>query len=129
MNPMLVAIPVFMSTILLEAWIAHRRGVAVYDIPDALTSLHFGVLSQVWGAFTALLSFGMYVLVHDHLRLFTLPLESPWVWVGALLFYDFCYYWAHRAGHEMNLFWASHQVHHSSEYYNPGAVDRQRQKP
>ena len=125
MNPMLVAIPVFMSTILLEAWVAHRRGMAVYNIPDALTSLHFGVLSQVWGAFTALLSFGMYVLVHDHLRFFTLPLASPWVWVGALLFYDFCYYWAHRAGHEVNLFWASHQVHHSSEYYNLSTALRQ----
>jgi hypothetical protein len=40
MNPIVYAIPVFMLTILLEAWVARRRGVAVYDIPDAITSLH-----------------------------------------------------------------------------------------
>ena len=54
MNPIIFAIPVFMLTILLEAWVAHRRGLAVYDIPDAVTSLHHGVLSQLTGAFTKL---------------------------------------------------------------------------
>jgi alkylglycerol monooxygenase len=125
MDPMLIAIPVFMLTILVEAWVAHRRGAATYDIPDALTSLHFGVLSQVWGAFTVLLSFGIYVLAYEHLRLLSLPADQAWVWVFALLCYDFCYYWAHRAGHEVNLFWASHQVHHSSEHYNLTTALRQ----
>ena len=60
MNPILYAIPVFLVTILLEAWVARRRGIATYDIPDALTSLHFGVLSQVWGAFTAFIFIGMW---------------------------------------------------------------------
>ena len=32
MNPIVYAIPVFMLTILLEAWVARRRGVAVYDL-------------------------------------------------------------------------------------------------
>ena len=35
-----------------------------------------------------------------------------------LLFYDFCYYWLHRAGHRVALFWAAHVVHHQSEDYN-----------
>ncbi len=38
-----------MLTILLEAWIAHRRGLAAYDTADALTSLHLGMVSQVVG--------------------------------------------------------------------------------
>ncbi|ROT80721.1 putative alkylglycerol monooxygenase-like [Penaeus vannamei] len=29
----------------------------------------------------------------------------------------FVYYWVHRANHEINLLWAAHQVHHSSEDY------------
>lgn len=36
MNPILFAIPVFLLTIVLEAWWARRRGLAVYDIPDAV---------------------------------------------------------------------------------------------
>ena len=31
---------------------------------------------------------------------FALPANSVWVWISALLLYDFCYYWLHRAGHE-----------------------------
>jgi hypothetical protein len=55
--------------------------------------------------------------VYQHWR-FTLPDNSLWVWLGALLAYDFCYYWAHRMGHEVSVLWAAHEVHHSSEYYN-----------
>jgi alkylglycerol monooxygenase len=125
MNPIAFAIPVFMATILLEAAVARRRGIPAYRVPDALTSLHYGVVSQVVIAFTYLFTFGYYVLAYEHLRLFSLPRNEPWVWVLALLVYDFCYYWAHRAGHEVNLLWASHQVHHSSEYFNLTTALRQ----
>ena len=125
MNPIAWAIPVFMATILAEAWVAHRRGLAAYSTADAVTSLHYGVLSQVAVAFTRLLTFGIYVFAWEQLRLFPLPADSVLVWVFALLFYDFCYYWAHRAGHEVNLLWAAHQVHHSSERYNLTTALRQ----
>ena len=50
------------------------------------------------------------------------PLRIPsgawWAWV--LLFFadDFAFYWYHRVSHEVRVFWASHVVHHSSEYFN-----------
>ena len=125
MNPIVYAIPVFMLTILAEAWVAYRRGIATYDIPDALTSLNFGILSQVSGVFVRVFTFGIYVWVFEHWRLATLPADSLWVWLGALLAYDFIYYWVHRFGHEVNLLWASHQVHHSSEYFNLSTALRQ----
>ena len=37
---------------------------------------------------------------------------SLWVWVFAFVLYDFCYYWNHRLGHERNVLWAAHAVHH-----------------
>ncbi|NDD75452.1 MAG: sterol desaturase family protein, partial [Gammaproteobacteria bacterium] len=125
MNPIVYAIPVFMLTILAEAWIAQRRDIRAYDIADAITSLHFGVLSQVSSAFTKVFAFGIYVWVFESARLFTLPSDEVWVWVAALVAYDFLYYWVHRAGHEVNLVWASHQVHHSSEWYNLSTALRQ----
>lgn len=125
MNPIVYAIPVFMLTILAEAWVAHRRGIATYDIPDALTSLNFGILSQVAGVFVRVFTFGIYVWVFEHWRLATLPENSLWVWIIALLAYDFIYYWVHRFGHEVNLMWAAHQVHHSSEYFNLSTALRQ----
>jgi len=124
-NPIVYAIPVFMLSILLEAWVARRRAVATYDIPDALTSLNFGILSQVSGVFVRVITFGIYVWVFENLRLATLPADAWWVWLGALITYDFLYYWVHRCGHEVNLMWAAHQVHHSSEYFNLSTALRQ----
>jgi hypothetical protein len=45
--------------------------------------------------------------------------------VLAFFMYDFFYYWAHRSGHEVNLLWAAHVVHHSSEDYNLSTALRQ----
>ncbi len=38
---------------------------------------------------------------------------------------DFFYYWNHRKGHEINLLWAAHSVHHQSEEYNLTTALRQ----
>ncbi|MDB5935522.1 MAG: fatty acid hydroxylase [Massilia sp.] len=125
MNPIVFAIPVFLVTILIEAWIARRRKLQVYDIADAVTSLHLGVLSQVTGLLVRVVAFGIYVAVYERYRATTLPAGSPWVWAGALLAYDFCYYWLHRMGHEVAVLWAAHVVHHTSEYYNLSTALRQ----
>jgi sterol desaturase/sphingolipid hydroxylase (fatty acid hydroxylase superfamily) len=114
-----------MLTIVFEAWLAHRRGLAAYDTADALTSLHLGVMSQVVGLFVKLAMLGIYTAVYESVRFITLPANSVLVWVGALLAYDFCYYWAHRMGHEVGVMWAAHVVHHSSEYYNLSTALRQ----
>ena len=42
-----------------------------------------------------------------------------------MLLYDFLYYWLHRAGHEVNILWAAHVVHHQSEDYNLSTALRQ----
>lgn len=125
MNPIIYAIPVFLLTIVLEAWIAHRRGLAVYDISDAVTSLHHGVLSQLIGAFTKVFNLGLYVAIFEAYRMTEWSTNNIGLWVLALVLYDLCYYWAHRLGHEVNFFWASHVVHHSSEYYNLSTALRQ----
>jgi alkylglycerol monooxygenase len=39
--------------------------------------------------------------------------------------FDFLFYWAHRWGHEINLFWAAHSVHHQSQDYNLSVALRQ----
>lgn len=54
-----------------------------------------------------------------------MPADSVWVWLSALVLYDFCYYWAHRCGHEIGLFWAAHVVHHQSEAFNLSTALRQ----
>lgn len=125
MNPIVYAIPVFMLTIVLEAWIARRRAIPTYDIPDALTSLHLGVLSQLASAFSRVFTLGLYIAVWDQFRTFELSASNPLVWVFALFAYDLAYYWYHRMSHEVALFWGGHVVHHSSEYFNLSTALRQ----
>jgi sterol desaturase/sphingolipid hydroxylase (fatty acid hydroxylase superfamily) len=120
-----LATPVFLVLIALEFAVGWARGRNTYRLADTLTSIGLGVMSQVTGVFGRLLRIGLYVLVFEHVALFQLPVDSLAVWLGALLAYDFCYYWHHRASHRVALFWAAHVVHHQSEDYNLGTALRQ----
>ena len=122
---MLFAIPGFfllMALELLAAWFMKRR---VYRLNDAINSIGLGVLSQVVGVFAKVLTIGIYAWVVQRVALFALPMDSAWTWISALVLYDFCYYWLHRMGHEVNVLWAAHVVHHQSERYNLSTALRQ----
>ncbi|XP_037789390.1 alkylglycerol monooxygenase-like [Penaeus monodon] len=89
---------------------------------EVLTSLAIGLLHET----TVFISEGAILLGYEWLyqyRVLDLPWDSLYTWWAAFFFVDFCYYWVHRANHEVNLLWAAHQVHHSSEdYILPTAV-------
>ena len=120
-----LATPVFLLLIALEYAVGVARGRNTYRLNDTLNSVGLGVMSQVTGVFGKLLRIGMYTLVFEHVAITRLPADALWVWLFALLFYDFCYYWLHRAGHRVALMWAAHAVHHQSEDYNLGTALRQ----
>jgi sterol desaturase/sphingolipid hydroxylase (fatty acid hydroxylase superfamily)/uncharacterized membrane protein len=120
-----LAMPVFLALIALEFWVGLRRGRNTYRLNDALASMGLGVMSQVTGLFGRLLRIGLYTLAFEYVALWQLPSNALWVWVLALVFYDFCYYWLHRAGHRVAVLWAAHAVHHQSEDYNLSTALRQ----
>ena len=120
-----LAMPVFLLAIAVEFAIGWARGRNTYRLNDALGSLGLGVMSQVADAFGTLFKVAMYTWVFQHVALFQLSASSAWVWIGALLGYDFCYYWLHRAGHRVGVLWAAHVVHHQSEDYNLSTALRQ----
>jgi sterol desaturase/sphingolipid hydroxylase (fatty acid hydroxylase superfamily) len=90
-----------------------------------MNSIGLGIMSQVTGAFTKLFAVGVYTMVYQQTALFEMSEKSLWVWVVGLVLYDLCYYWHHRLGHEVALFWAAHVVHHQSEDYNLSTALRQ----
>ena len=119
------ATPVFFLLIALELLVARARGMSgAYRLNDAINSLSLGVMSQVVGLFVRVFNYGVYALVFEHVALGTWP-DAWWAWVLAIVFYDFCYYWNHRLGHESAVFWASHVVHHQSQRYNLSTALRQ----
>ncbi|HET8747126.1 MAG TPA: lysoplasmalogenase family protein [Ramlibacter sp.] len=122
-----LATPVFLLLIAVEyAW-GRLRGRDTYRLNDAINSISLGMLSQVSAVLTRLFRIGIYTAVFSHAALVRDDAfwTSPFGWLLALVFYDFCYYWLHRAGHEVAVFWAAHVVHHQSQDYNLSTALRQ----
>ena len=120
-----LATPVFLLMIAIELAVGLARRRNTYRLNDAFNSIGLGIMSQVTGIYGKLLRVGIYTLAFDHVALIRLPADAWWVWLFALVFYDFCYYWYHRAGHRVALLWAAHAVHHQSEDYNLSTALRQ----
>jgi len=125
MDFILYAVPFFFALIALELLADRRRGVSNYRVADAINSISTGVLSTTTGLLTKGIGLVTYAFAFKHLALFELSADSVWTWVFAFVFYDFCYYWLHRLGHERNILWAAHSVHHQSEDYNLSTALRQ----
>lgn len=120
------ATPFFISLILLEivvSWIL--RGKPPSRLDDFLTSLSAGVASRLPHLFFRSIEVTSYIYIWENYRLSELPWDCPWTWYLTFLGVDFGYYWFHRMSHEVNIIWAAHQVHHSSEDYNLSTALRQ----
>ena len=125
------AIPVFLGLLLLEA-VSYRflpdeleRG---YEMRDTATSLTMGVGSLVVGAPWKLVVLVVYAGLHQ-LAPWQLPMSAWWAWGLLLVADDLAYYWFHRLHHEVRVLWASHVVHHSSQFYNLSTALRQSWTP
>jgi sterol desaturase/sphingolipid hydroxylase (fatty acid hydroxylase superfamily)/uncharacterized membrane protein YhhN len=130
------ATPVFLLMIAAEfAWsrraTARVPGARAFRLNDLINSISLGIISQLSGVLTKLLSIGIYTVVFSAVAMY--PHMEFWsTWYGvvlALIFYDLCYYWLHRAGHVVSLFWAAHVVHHQSQHYNLSTALRQTSTP
>ncbi|RYY40576.1 MAG: sterol desaturase family protein [Chitinophagaceae bacterium] len=118
------AIPFFVLLLSIEAWLSAREQRDLYEARDTWSSLALGIGNVITGFFTKALVFGLFTFLYQ-LRLFDLSASNWWYWLLLFLADDFSYYWFHRTAHNVNWFWASHVVHHSSERYNLAAALRQ----
>jgi alkylglycerol monooxygenase len=119
------ATPAFFALIALEILVSWRRRRAQYRLSDAINSIALGQLSTYAGVFGRVIGFVMYMAVYEHYRLLAISDTSLPAWIAGLLLYDFLYYWYHRLGHEVNVLWAAHVVHHQSEEFNLSTALRQ----
>ena len=125
MKLILYAVPFFFVLIAVELLADRWRGMRTYRLADTISSLSTGVLSTTTGLLTKGVGLVTYALALKYLAIIELPEDRLWVWLFAFVFYDFCYYWHHRLGHERNVLWAAHSVHHQSEDYNLSTALRQ----
>jgi alkylglycerol monooxygenase len=142
MDVIQASIPLFFALIGLELLVARFRRRSVYRLGDSVSDLSCGILSQFAGIFIALgtvLAFA-WVSAQARIQLFLpvpewlfrnplaggdLDLAALGSWALVFLLDDFAYYWMHRTSHVVNLLWAGHVVHHSSEEFNLTVALRQ----
>jgi len=118
------AIPGFIILIAAEVAFAVKTQRELYNIKDASTSIALGLGNLATGIVAKTIMVLVYTWLYKY-RLFTIPFTAWWGWALCFFADDLGYYWFHRVSHNVRYFWASHVVHHSSEYYNLAAALRQ----
>ena len=122
-DPVPFAIPGFVLLILAEMVWAKQRAPQTYEPRDTLTSLVLGVGSTASGALTGGLIYAAALWLYQY-RPITIG-WAWWAWAACFVLDDLAYNWAHRLGHRVRWFWASHINHHSSQHYNLSTALRQ----
>ena len=92
---------------------------------DTKNSLSMGTLSRLQALVVVGTSASLNEFVATTFRLTQLSEQSLWTWLSCFVLYDLAYYWKHRWGHEVALFWGAHVAHHQSEDFNLGTALRQ----
>jgi sterol desaturase/sphingolipid hydroxylase (fatty acid hydroxylase superfamily) len=123
-SPVFYAIPAFLLFMALEALYSYFKHKKLYRLNDTITNISLGIGSQISGALSKGLIFGIYIYIQQHYAFFKLPV-TWWSFFLCLLLFDFLFYWAHRISHVSNFFWGAHVVHHQSEEYNLSVALRQ----
>ena len=109
------------SEVIILSFSQHRKG---FDLRDTFTNILTGSIGvAITGAL--LKTSVIYVLFYLYeFSLFHLPF-SYWSFIPCLVLLDFLFYVAHRVSHRVNIGWAAHIVHHSSDKFNFSTAIRQ----
>jgi sterol desaturase/sphingolipid hydroxylase (fatty acid hydroxylase superfamily) len=110
-------LPFFIMSLTIELllWKFWKRG--HYEARDTATSLLLGVGETIVHTMgSAVIIYTVYKFV-EMFQIWSIPTNLMTVLI-CFIFCDFAYYWSHRWSHEKRWMWASHVVHHSSQYFN-----------
>ncbi|XVJ64652.1 MAG: sterol desaturase family protein [Lacibacter sp.] len=117
LNWLALAVPFFTGLMILEYTVSVKRKMQVFQFSETVANINVGIAERLCDIFTTGLFFYFFDWIHKNTALFNI--EPDWyTWVLLFLFTDLLWYWYHRFGHEVNLFWSAHVVHHQSSDYN-----------
>lgn len=124
LNYLAFAMPAFFLFVYMEYKLAqHRKKEHHFKYESSVSNISIGIAERLINLFVSASFYQVYYWVYNNYRLADIP--NNWmVWIALILATDFVWYWYHRLGHEVNLFWAAHIVHHQSEEFNLTASAR-----
>lgn len=121
---LVIAMPVFLTLIILEKLYGHYKGEDTAPNMDAVSSVSSGMvnsLKDVLGLSITLISYDWIV---SKIAIFNLE-ASIMAYIIGFIAIDFYGYWSHRLSHQINFLWNKHAIHHSSEEFNLACALRQ----
>lgn len=123
-NYITFAIPAFFLFLYMEYVISRKRKKTHrFKYERFISNVSIGIAERLLNLFIAGSFFSLFNYIYINYAIFEIP-SSWWIWILLLLATDLIWYWYHRLGHEINLLWAAHIVHHQSEEFNFGAAAR-----
>lgn len=123
LNLIALAIPFFLFFMWLEYYISKKKNKNVHQFNESVANINVGIMERISDLLTTGTFFFIFTWLNNNFSVFTI--ENNWLtWVLLFLVTDLVWYWYHRFGHEINLFWAAHIVHHQSDDFNYTAAAR-----
>jgi sterol desaturase/sphingolipid hydroxylase (fatty acid hydroxylase superfamily) len=132
-DPVMYAVPFFLLLLVIE-WaaartLAHdeqRAPAGASSRPDAWASISMGLVSIGTSGVLNFVALLAYAALYAYVAPWQLPANAWYTWVIAIVGVDLMYYLYHRIAHRVRLIWATHQAHHSSQYFNFATALRQK---
>ncbi|NOT73799.1 MAG: sterol desaturase family protein [Cyclobacteriaceae bacterium] len=117
-NYVAFAIPAFFIFLGLEYAVAIRKGKShLFKYENSASNISVGIAERLLNLLITGSFYSLFYYVYNRFAILSIP--NHWiVWMVLLLATDLVWYWYHRMGHEINLFWGAHIVHHQSEEFN-----------
>ena len=114
-----IVIAFFVFFIAVEAIIAKRKHYSLYNYKDSFANFKILILRHILNSVLSA-SLVLYILNLSYAySIHAVESLNEYVyWISLIIAQDFLYYWFHRYSHVCRFGWASHVVHHSSNYYN-----------
>ncbi|MES2575124.1 MAG: sterol desaturase family protein [Bacteroidota bacterium] len=123
LNFIALAIPFFIFFMLLEYYISKKKNKEVYHFNESIANVNVGIVERICDLLTTGSFFFVFDWLYKNFSFFKIE-PSITSWVLLFLATDLIWYWYHRFGHKINLFWAGHVVHHQSDDFNYSAAAR-----
>jgi sterol desaturase/sphingolipid hydroxylase (fatty acid hydroxylase superfamily) len=111
------AIPFFVSFMLLEYYMSKRKNKTIHQFNEIVANINVGIVERISDLLTTGSFFFIFSWLNQNYAIFDVP--NNWItWVLLFVATDLLWYWYHRFGHQINLLWAAHIVHHQSDDFN-----------
>ncbi|WP_336514232.1 sterol desaturase family protein [Pollutibacter soli] len=118
LNCLALAVSIFTGLMGLEYYAGLKKNKQhLFSFDEAVANVNIGIAERLSDLFTTGLFFYFFSWLYKNYALF--DFSPGWItWLFLFISTDFVWYWYHRFGHRINIFWSVHVVHHQSTDFN-----------